>query len=46
MKGEADIIAGYQKRYDDAMQLLVQLGDGKNRQDAYRSGQVRVPVRS
>ena len=46
MKGEADIIAGYQKRYDDAMQLLIQLGDGKNRQDAYRSGQVRVPVRT
>jgi len=46
MKGEADIIAQYQKRYDDAMQLLIQLGDGKNRQDAYRSGQVRVPVRT
>jgi len=46
MKGEADIIAGYQKRYDDAMQLLIQLGDGKNRQDAYRSGQVRIPVRT
>ena len=27
MKGEADVIAGYQKRYDDAMQLLIQLGD-------------------
>jgi hypothetical protein len=46
MKGEADVIAEYQKRYDEAMQLLVQLGDGKNRQDAYRSGQVRVPVRT
>lgn len=46
MKGEADVVAGYQKRYDEAMQLLVQLGDGKNRQDAYRSGQVRVPVRT
>jgi hypothetical protein len=46
MKGEADIIAEYQKRYDEAMQLLVQLGDGKNRQDSYRSGQVRVPVRT
>jgi hypothetical protein len=46
MKGEQDVIAQYQKRYDDAMQLLIQLGDGKNRQDAYRSGQVRVPVRS
>jgi hypothetical protein len=46
MKGEQDVMAEYQKRYDDAMQLLIQLGDGKNRQDAYRSGQVRVPVRS
>lgn len=45
MKGEADVIQGYQKRYDEAMGLLKQLGDGKNRQDAYRSGQVRVPVR-
>jgi hypothetical protein len=46
MKGEADVMAEYQKRYDDAMQLLIQLGDGKNRQDAYRSGQVRIPVRT
>jgi hypothetical protein len=45
MKGEADIIAGYQKRYDEAMGMLKQLGDGKNRQDMYRSGQVRYPVR-
>jgi hypothetical protein len=45
MKGEADVLAGYQKRYDDAMFLLKQLGDGKDRQDSYRSGQVRVPVR-
>jgi hypothetical protein len=44
MKGEPDIIAGYQKRYDDAMFLLKQLGDGKNRRDSYRNGQVRVPV--
>lgn len=44
MKGEQDIIAGYQKRYDDAMTLLKQLGDAKNRRDAYRSGQVRYPV--
>ena len=44
MKGEADVIAGYQKRYDESMALLKQLGDGKNRQDAYRSGQVRYPV--
>ena len=44
MKGEADVITGYQKRYDEAMALLKQLGDGKDRQDAYRSGQVRYPV--
>ena len=46
MKGEADVIAQYQRRYDEAMQLLLQLGDGKNRQDAYRSGQVRIPVKT
>ena len=45
MKGEQDVIAEYQKRYDEAMAMLKQLGDGKNRQDMYRSGQVRYPVR-
>lgn len=45
MKGEQDVIAGYQKRYDEAMEMLKQLGEGKNRQDMYRSGQVRYPVR-
>jgi len=44
MKGEQDVLAQYQKRYDDAMGLLKMLGDGKDRQDAYRSGQVRYPV--
>jgi hypothetical protein len=44
MKGEADIMAVYKQRYDESMQLLKQLGDGKNRRDAYRSGQVRYPV--
>ena len=44
MKGEQDVLNQYQKRYDEAMLLLKQLGDGKNRQDAYRSGQVRYPV--
>jgi hypothetical protein len=45
MKGEADVIANYRARYDEAMMLLKQLGDGKDRQDAYRSGQVRYPVK-
>ena len=45
MKTDADTMTMYKSRYDDAMAELKQLGDGKNRQDAYRSGQVRYPVR-
>jgi len=44
MKGEADILALYNARYMEAMAMLKQLGDGKDRQDSYRSGQVRYPV--
>jgi len=44
MKAEPDMLALYIKRYNDAMELMKQLGDGKNRRDAYRSGQVRYPV--
>jgi len=42
MKGEADINALYQARYTEALSLLKNLGDGKQRTDAYRSGQTRV----
>jgi hypothetical protein len=45
MKGEPDVIAEYQKRYEEAMNLAKRLGDGMERQDAYRSGQVRYPVK-
>ncbi len=45
MKGETDLINQYTKQYSEAMVLLKQLGDGKLRQDAYRSGQVRDAVR-
>lgn len=45
MKGEPDVIQGYQKRYDEALAMLKMLGEGKNRQDMYRSGQARYPVR-
>lgn len=45
MKGEADVIANYKARYDEAMLLLKQLADGKDRGDAYRDGQVRYPVK-
>jgi len=44
MKGEDDMTQRYDARYQEALGLLKQLGDGKNRQDAYRSGQVRVKV--
>jgi hypothetical protein len=44
LKGEQEMLQMYKARYEEAMQLLKQLGDGKNRRDAYRSGQVRYPV--
>lgn len=43
LKDESDIIQNYNQRYLEAMALLKQLGDGKNRRDSYRSGQVRYP---
>jgi hypothetical protein len=44
MKGEADVIAAYAKRYEEAMILAKRLGDGMERRDAYRSGQIRMSV--
>ena len=44
MKGEPDIIGLYDGKYKEAMGQLKRLGDGLERQDAYRSGQARVPV--
>jgi hypothetical protein len=41
MKGEADIIAGYDAKYKEALALASRLGDGMERSDAYRSGQYR-----
>jgi hypothetical protein len=38
-KGEADMVALYEKLYVQALALLVQVGDGKLRGDAYRDGQ-------
>jgi predicted PolB exonuclease-like 3'-5' exonuclease len=46
LKGEQDLIANYEAKYQEAMTQLMRLGDGLNRRDAYRSGQVRVPVTS
>lgn len=44
MKGEPDLIQLYDAKYKEALMLAKRLGDGLERQDAYRSGQVRVPV--
>jgi hypothetical protein len=45
MKQEPDIMQMMDKEYAQSMDLLKNLGDGKNRQDSYRSGQVRYPVK-
>jgi hypothetical protein len=44
MKGEADIMTQYVGRYNEALALAKRLGDGLDRQDAYRSGQYRQKV--
>lgn len=44
MKGEADLVTLYQDMYVQSITLLKNLGDGKQRMDAYRDGQVRVSV--
>ena len=44
MKGEPDMVALYADAYKQSLTLLKNLGDGKLRQDAYRSGQVRTQV--
>ena len=44
MKGEPDLVALYERLFLQAIGLLKNLGDGKLREDAFRSGQLRVPV--
>lgn len=44
MKGEADMVKLYQDMYIQSIALLKNLGDGKQRADAYRDGQVRLQV--
>jgi hypothetical protein len=43
MKGEADLTALYNTKYNEALALAIRLGDGLERSDAYRSGQFRTP---
>lgn len=44
MKVEEDMAKVYTARYQEALQMAKRLGDGLERQDAYRSGQARVQV--
>ena len=44
MKGEQDLVALYDTKYKEALALAKRLGDGMERQDAYRSGQYRQAV--
>ena len=44
LKGEADVLQSYQAKFQEAMAPLKQLSDGKDRQDNYRTVQVRDKV--
>ena len=44
MKGEQDLITLYNQKFMEALALAKRLGDGMERQDAYRSGQFRQAV--
>jgi hypothetical protein len=44
MKGEPDLVTLYSQKYMEALALAKRLGDGMERQDAYRSGQFRQAV--
>jgi CTP:phosphocholine cytidylyltransferase-like protein len=45
LKGEQDLVALYDTKYKEALMLAKQLGDGKQRGDMYRDGQVKYPVK-
>ena len=44
MKGEPDIMANYEKRFQEALQKLTLESDGYNRKDAFRDGYRKVNV--
>lgn len=45
LKGETEVIQAYQAKFEEVMAELKQLGDGKNREDNYRTVQVRDVVK-
>ena len=44
LKGEADLMAVYKTKYDEAVAQLNRLGTGLERGDAYRDGQAKIRV--
>ena len=44
LKGEPDLLAQYMERYESALDLLIVEADGKDRTDAYRSGQLKLKI--
>ena len=44
LKGETDLIAVYEKKYQEALGQLNRLGTGLERGDAYRDGQAKIKV--
>jgi len=44
LKGEVDLTAQYEKKYQEAMGQLNRLGTGLERGDAYRDGQAKIKV--
>jgi hypothetical protein len=44
LKGEADMIGQYEKKYQEALAQLNRLGTGLERGDAYRDGQAKIKV--
>lgn len=45
MKGEQDMMQVYDGKYKEALILAKRLGDGMERGDAYRDGQLKMPVK-
>jgi hypothetical protein len=41
-KGDKDLLAFYANQYKEALAIAKRLGDGLDREDAYRSGQTRI----
>ena len=44
MKGDTELLSYYQGRYQETLPRLKNLGEGRDRKDVYRSGQLRIPV--